>query len=203
MGKAIIQYDAMWGEALRGIVRQALRASENGLPGGHHFYITFRTRHPTVEMSDTLRARFPDEMTIVLQHQYWGLEITEDWFEVTLSFNRLNERLHVPFAAVSAFADPFAKFGIQIPTDASIELPSEEADRRTAHAGRRQKSPPRPRPRAKPAASSRWTLSERNNHELRRHSLRRDFSAGRGRHPLYQADRRPCRHRHVQRPARC
>jgi hypothetical protein len=115
----------MWGEALRGIVRQALRACENGLPGGHHFYITFRTRHPTVEMSDVLRARFPDEMTIVLQNQYWGLEVTEDWFEVTLSFNRLNERLHIPFAAVSAFADPFAKFGIQIPTDAAIELPSE------------------------------------------------------------------------------
>jgi len=124
MGKTIIHYDAMWGEALRGIVRQALRAAENGLPGGHHFYITFRTRHPTVDMSEALRARFPDEMTIVLQHQYWGLEITDDWFEVTLSFNRLNERLHIPFAAVSAFADPFAKFGIQIPTDASIELPS-------------------------------------------------------------------------------
>lgn len=127
MGKAIIHYDAMWGEALRGIVRQALRAAENGLPGGHHFYITFRTRYPTVEMSPALRARFPDEMTIVLQHQYWGLEITDDWFEVTLSFNRLNERLHIPFAAVSAFADPYAKFGIQIPTDASVELPPEEA----------------------------------------------------------------------------
>ena len=126
MGKTIIHYDAMWGEALRGIVRQALRVCESGLPGGHHFYITFRTRHPTVEMSDALRARFPDEMTVVIQNQYWGLEITEEWFEVTLSFNRLNERLHIPFAAVSAFADPFAKFGIQIPTDASIELPSEE-----------------------------------------------------------------------------
>lgn len=126
MGKTIIHYDEMWAEALRGIVRQALRACENGLPGGHHFYITFRTRHPTVDISPALRARFPDEMTIVLQHQYWGLEITDEWFEVTLSFNRINERLHIPFAAVSAFADPFAKFGIQIPTDASIELPAEE-----------------------------------------------------------------------------
>ena len=124
MGKTIIHYDEMWAEALRGIARKALQACENGLPGGHHFYITFRTRHPTVDISPALRARFPDEMTIVLQHQYWGLEITEDWFEVTLSFNRISERLHIPFAAVSAFADPFAKFGIQIPTDASIELPS-------------------------------------------------------------------------------
>jgi hypothetical protein len=125
MGKTIIHYDEMWAEALRGIVRKALQACENGLPGGHHFYITFRTRHPTVDISPALRARFPDEMTIVLQHQYWGLEITDDWFEVTLSFNRISERLHIPFSAISSFADPFAKFGIQIPTDASIELPPE------------------------------------------------------------------------------
>jgi hypothetical protein len=111
---------------LRGIVRKVLKDSENGLPGGHHFYITFRTRHPDVDISPVLHSRFPDEMTIVLQHQYWGLEIAEDWFEVTLSFNRVNERLHVPFAAISAFADPFAKFGIQIPTDAAIELPPDE-----------------------------------------------------------------------------
>ena len=126
MAKQLIHYDALWADALRGIVRHALRASENGLPGGHHFYITFRTRHPAVEISPALRARFPDEMTIVLQHQYWGLEVTDDWFEVTLSFNRLNERLHIPFSAVSAFADPFAKFGVQIPTDPLIELPSAE-----------------------------------------------------------------------------
>jgi uncharacterized protein len=148
MGKTVIHYDSMWGEALRSIVRQALRAAENGLPGGHHFYITFRTRHPTVDMSPALRARFPDEMTIVLQHQYWGLEITEDWFEVTLSFNRLNERLHVPFAAISAFADPFAKFGIQIPTDASIELAPDEPAAEQAPAAPQEeeeaKAPPPP-----------------------------------------------------------
>jgi hypothetical protein len=126
MGKTIIHYDQMWAEALRGIVRKALQACDKGLPGGHHFYITFRTRHPTVDISPALRARFPDEMTIVLQHQYWGLEITEDWFEVTLTFNQIAERLHIPFAAVSAFADPFAKFGIQIPTDAAIELSMED-----------------------------------------------------------------------------
>jgi hypothetical protein len=128
MAKSMIHYDALWAEALRGIVRQVLDSAENGLPGGHHFYITFRTRHPDVDISDSLHARFPDEMTIVLQHQYWGLEVAEDWFEVTLSFNRVNERLHIPLAAVSAFADPFAKFGIQIPTDASIELPGAMAE---------------------------------------------------------------------------
>jgi len=125
MARTIIHYDDLWAEALHGIVRKVLRDAENGLPGGHHFYITFRTRHPDVDISPTLRARFPDEMTIVLQHQYWGLEVTEAWFDVTLSFNRINERLHIPFAAVSAFADPFAKFGIQIPTDAAIETPSD------------------------------------------------------------------------------
>ena len=145
MGKAIIQYDEMWGEALRGIVRKALDACENGLPGGHHFYITFRTRHPTVDISPALHARFPDEMTIVLQHQYWGLEITDDWFEVTLSFNRINERLHIPFVAVSAFADPYAKFGIQIPTDASVELPSEEApDEETSPTDQQEEAAPAP-----------------------------------------------------------
>jgi len=126
MAKPIIHYDSLWAEALRGIVRKVLRDAENGLPGGHHFYITFRTRHPDVSISPNLRARFPDEMTIVLQHQFWGLEVQEEWFEVTLSFNRVNERLHIPLSAISAFADPFAKFGIQIPTDASIELPADE-----------------------------------------------------------------------------
>jgi hypothetical protein len=126
MAKTQIQYDALWADALRGIVRKVLKDSENGLPGGHHFYVTFRTRHPDVDISPALMVRFPDEMTIVLQHQYWGLEVSEDWFEVTLSFNRINERLHIPFAAISAFADPFAKFGIQIPTDAAIERPADE-----------------------------------------------------------------------------
>jgi hypothetical protein len=127
MAKTVLQYDALWADALRGIVRHALRSSENGLPGGHHFYITFRTRYEGVDIGPALLARFPDEMTIVLQHQYWGLEVSDDWFEVTLSFNRINERLHIPFAAVSAFADPFAKFGIQIPTDASRERPASQA----------------------------------------------------------------------------
>jgi len=123
MAKLMIHYDALWAEALRGIVRRVLRDAESGLPGGHHFYVTFRTRHPDVDISPALHSRFPDEMTIVLQHQFWGLEVTEEWFEVTLSFNRVNERLHIPFAAVCAFADPYAKFGIQIPTDPAIELP--------------------------------------------------------------------------------
>ena len=146
MGKSIIPYDEFWGAAMRDIVRKALRAAENGLPGEHHFYITFRTRHPTVDMSPALRARFPDEMTVVLQHTYWGLEISDEWFEVTLSFNRLNERLHIPYAAISSFSDPYAKFGIPLPTDSSIELPSaaEASEGETGEAPEDKSVPPPP-----------------------------------------------------------
>lgn len=127
MAKTVLRYDKMVEDALRGVLRESLIASQNGLPGDHHFYITFRTRHPGVDIADHIRARYPDEMTIVLQHQYWGLEVTPEWFEVTLSFNRINERLHIPFAAVTAFADPSAKFGLQFQADTSVEteVPSE------------------------------------------------------------------------------
>jgi hypothetical protein len=125
MAKSVLRYDKMVEDALRGVLRDSLIASQDGLPGDHHFYITFRTRHPGVDISEHIRARYPDEMTIVLQHQYWGLDVTPEWFEVTLSFNRVNERLHIPFAAVTAFADPSAKFGLQFQADTSIETESE------------------------------------------------------------------------------
>jgi hypothetical protein len=121
MAKTVLRYDKMVEDALRGVLREALMASINGLPGGHHFYITFRTRYPGVDVAPYLQTQYPDEMTIVLQHQFWGLEVTQDWFEVTLSFNRMNERLHIPFAAVTAFADPSAKFGLQFQADTTVE----------------------------------------------------------------------------------
>jgi hypothetical protein len=139
MVKPVLHYEKMVEDAMRGVVREALSASINGLPGNHHFFITFRTRHPGVEMADYLRARHPDEMTIVLQHQYWGLEVTPEWFAVTLSFNRAGERLVIPFAAVCAFADPSAKFGLQFQTDASIELPSPLAEDGSADDGEAQR----------------------------------------------------------------
>lgn len=108
------QYEALVDEALRGVVRRVLtHAAEKGLPGTHHFYISFRTTEPGVEMPEYLRAKYPDEMTIVLQHQYWGLEVTDDSFDVTVSFNKRNERLKVPFTALSAFVDPSVRFGLQ------------------------------------------------------------------------------------------
>jgi hypothetical protein len=109
-----LRYDRMVEQALRGVVRQALRvAADRGLPGAHHFYLTFLTGHPGVEIGEHLRARFPKDMTIVLQHEYWGLEVDEHAFSVTLSFSGQNERLTIPFAAVTGFADPAVKFGLQ------------------------------------------------------------------------------------------
>ena len=109
-----LRYDQMIEEALRGVVRRALRGvAEQGLPGNHHFYITFKTGAPGVELAPRLKEKYPEEMTIVLQYQFWGLEVGAERFEVTLSFNEVPEKLVVPFAAITAFADPAAKFGLQ------------------------------------------------------------------------------------------
>lgn len=124
-----LHYEKMVEDALRGVVRQALEiTAKEGLPGVHHFYITFRTRYPGVEISPHLIGRHPEEMTIVLQNQFWGLDVTPEFFEVTLSFNKVNERLHVPFAAVSSFADPASKFGLQFNVDPAIERPAAAFD---------------------------------------------------------------------------
>ena len=107
-------YDALVDDALRSVVRRVLtQVAETGLPGSHHFYISFRSTDPGVELPDYLRAKYPEEMTIVLQHQYWDLIIREDDFEVTVSFNKQQERILVPFAALSAFVDPSVRFGLQ------------------------------------------------------------------------------------------
>jgi hypothetical protein len=100
--------------ALRSVVRDALTlTAEHGLPGAHHFYVTFRTAYPGVEIPDYLSAQYPHEMTIVLEHQFWGLEVDDHQFAVTLSFRNQAERLVVPMAAITAFADPSVKFGLE------------------------------------------------------------------------------------------
>ncbi len=107
-------YDALVDDALRSVVRRVLvQVAEKGLPGSHHFYISFRSTDPGVQLPDYLRAKYPEEMTIVLQHQYWGLVIHDDSFEVTVSFNKQQEHIKVPFAALSAFVDPSVRFGLQ------------------------------------------------------------------------------------------
>jgi len=114
MAQDLFHYEKMVEGALRGVVREALqRAARDGLRSAHHFYIGFATRMPGVVIPDHLHARYPDEMTIVLQHQFWDLEITEHGFSVTLSFHKQPERLVVPFAAVRSFADPSVNFALE------------------------------------------------------------------------------------------
>ena len=114
MGKDHIGYDALVDNALRGAMREVLlRVAEDGLLGSHHLYVTFRTNYPGVDIPEYLRERYPDELTIVLQHQFWGLEVGDEGFSVTLSFNKAREHVSVPFAALTRFADPGVKFGLQ------------------------------------------------------------------------------------------
>ena len=112
-----IRYDILAQEALRGVVRTVLAdVAEKGLPGEHHFKITFATAAPGLRLSDRMRAQYPETMTIVLQHQFWDLVVGDDAFEVGLSFGGVPERLAVPFAAITAFFDPAVQFGFQFET---------------------------------------------------------------------------------------
>lgn len=114
MGDGGLRYDRMVERALRGVMHDALaHAAKHGLPGAHHFYITFRTDHPKAQLDQSLKTRFPQEMTIVLQHQFWDLSMDADGFSVTLSFSNVPQRLVIPFAAVTAFTDPSVNFGLQ------------------------------------------------------------------------------------------
>jgi hypothetical protein len=109
-----IDYPSMIDAAMRSVVRDALfHIQRHGLPGEHHFFISFQTQYPGVVMSPQLRARYPEEITIVVQHQFWDLTITDAQFSIMLSFNNIPEKLVVPFDALTAFADPSIKFGLQ------------------------------------------------------------------------------------------
>ena len=113
-----IRYDLLTQQALRAVVRRVLGdvAKTGSLPGEHHFYVTFDTRAPGVKMSSRLRAQYPEEMTVVLQHQFWDLTVTDSYFEVALSFNGISEKLHVPLDTVKGFFDPSVQFGLQFET---------------------------------------------------------------------------------------
>ena len=121
-----IDYGRLVEEALRTVVRGVLvKAASEGIPGPHHFYITFRTNHPGVGIPPFLRERYPVDMTIVLQHQYWDLEVGDTGFAVTLSFNDSPHRLTVPFEAIKVFADPGVEFGLQFTLDHDNESAAE------------------------------------------------------------------------------
>lgn len=142
-----IRYDVLTQEAMRGVIRSALQdAAARGLLGEHHFYITFNTRAPDVKLHQRIRAQYPEEMTIVLQHQFWDLIVTDAGFEVGLSFNGIRERLGIPFSAIKSFADPSVKFAMQF-----TEL-SEASAEDGAEPGAADAAPSLPEPEAPPAA---------------------------------------------------
>lgn len=123
-----IRYDVLARDALRSVLKQVLAdAAEHGLPGEHHFYITFLSKAEGVKISPRLLSQYPQEMTVILQHQFWDLVVTDDRFEVGLSFNGIPERLVVPFSSIKSFFDPSVQFGLQFePVDepAAEETPA-------------------------------------------------------------------------------
>jgi hypothetical protein len=137
MADDLIRYDLLVQDALRGVVRKVLTdAAREGLAGEHHFYVSFRTEAPGVRMSQRLREKYPQDMTIVLQHQFWDLGVTEHTFEVGLSFSGVPERLLVPFDALTGFFDPSVQFGLKFDlSEGSEEAASEESEDEGATTG--------------------------------------------------------------------
>ena len=121
-----IGYEALTQAAMRGVVREALRMAEPAghAPGDHHFYITFRTRAPGVQIADYLIERFPEDMTIVVQHQFWDLEVHENHFEIVLKFSGVPQHLYIPYTAITQFVDPSVSFGLSFETKSTAEAPS-------------------------------------------------------------------------------
>jgi uncharacterized protein len=124
-----IRYDVLARDALRGVLRRVLTdAATHGLPGEHHFFITFLSEADGVKLSPRLLAQYPEEMTVILQHQFWDLVVSEDRFEVGLSFGGIPERLVVPFSAIKSFFDPSVQFGLQFePTEDNADAAASAA----------------------------------------------------------------------------
>lgn len=149
MPKDMIRYDVLAQEAFRGLVKKVLaEVAHAGLPGEHHFYIIFDTRAPGVRISARLKERYPDEMTIVIQHQYWELVVNETSFEIGLSFSGVPEKLVVPFAAIRGFFDPSVEFAVQFPlvdeSGNAADMPEEGPLRAIGPASSEPKVTPRP-----------------------------------------------------------
>ena len=130
-----LPYDRWLEDALRGVIRRALaHTAEYGLPGAHHFYITFATEAEGVELPAALRAKYPEEMTVVLQHQFWDLAVQDDFVSVTLKFQGRPSRLVIPLPAITAFGDPSVNFGLRLKT---VSAEDEEQDARGCSGQRR------------------------------------------------------------------
>ncbi|MFN3657110.1 MAG: SspB family protein [Pseudolabrys sp.] len=137
-----IRYDLLTQQALRGVVRSVLvDTAKKGLVGDHHFYISFDTRAPGVRLSERMRAQYPEEMTVILQHQFWDLKVTDEGFEVGLSFGGVPEKLAVPFEAIKGFFDPSVQFGLQFE-----EVGEAEAAQAEGKPATKRKLPPAPAP---------------------------------------------------------
>jgi uncharacterized protein len=154
-----IRYDLLTQQALRGVVRSVLAdAAKKGLPGDHHFYISFDTRADGVRLSERLRAQYPDEMTIILQHQFWDLKVGDEEFEVGLSFGGIPERLAVPYEAINGFFDPSVQFGLQFEEVVEGEERQPPANAQEPPAPRKKRlpsEPPAAAAQAEPAAAPR------------------------------------------------
>ena len=154
-----IRYDLLTQKALRGVVRSVLGdAAKKGLPGDHHFYIGFDTHAPGVRLSERLRTQYPEQMTIILQHQYWDLIVSDNGFEVGLSFGGIPEKLSVPFDAINSFFDPSVQFGLQFEDagegqDNSVAANGQDTgpDKGTGEKKPRSAAPRTPAPQAAPA----------------------------------------------------
>ncbi len=118
----LIRYDILTQDAVRGVVKKIItETAKAGLPGEHHFFVSFLTNFPNVRLSTRMRERYPDEMTIVIQHQYWDLKAHENSFEIGLSFDDIPESLSIPFAAIKGFFDPSVQFGLQFDIDDELD----------------------------------------------------------------------------------
>jgi hypothetical protein len=149
MSKVEFHYDRLMDDAVRGVIARVLgEVAGRGLPGQHHFVIGFRTDHPGVEIAPALRESHPREMTIALQHQFWDLNVADDRFSVTLSFNKVPQRLVVPYAAITGFADPSVRWGIKLLARDVVPLPEPAARPEPAE----PKNQPIREPQARPAA---------------------------------------------------
>lgn len=132
-----IDYPRLIDSAMRNVVSEALtHVQKFGLPGEHHFFISFQTDYPGVSISPQLKSRYPEEITIVVQHQFWDLKIERDHFSLMLSFNNIPEKLVVPFDALTAFADPSIKFGLQFHGKQPAANSGEEEPVACPHTGR-------------------------------------------------------------------
>ncbi len=156
MSTDLIRYDLLVQDALRSVVRRVLAdTSRSGLPGEHHFNIAFKTQAPGVIVPSAIKTRFPDEMSIILQHEFWDLVVTQDAFEVSLNFSRRPERLTVPFDAITGFTDPSVPFGFKL-EPRSPEEPPESQPAAAPSLHRQPSSAPVPaaKPEREPAAAA-------------------------------------------------